>query len=60
MPESEKRPTVGKSENKTDAKRTYEFGVSKDNATLLTWLPPALMLMGVLGIGCGVWVVRRR
>ena len=30
------------------------------NTTAMVWVPLVLMLVGIIGLGTGVWVVRRR
>jgi hypothetical protein len=52
------RPAVGAG---TDpVRKPYEVNIAKDRFWSLFLLPPLLMVIGVVGIGCGVWVVRRR
>jgi hypothetical protein len=55
------RPTVGKTEPPEEGpKKPYKLEIPAENQTRMTWLPLVLMGLGVLGLGCGVWVVRRR
>jgi hypothetical protein len=53
------RPDVGKPPENRERK-VYQIGVSQESMTRLRVLPLGLMLLGVIGLGTGVWVVRRR
>ncbi len=52
------RPTVG--EGVDPIRKPYEINIVKERFWSLILLPPLLLMLGVIGIGCGVWVVRRR
>ncbi len=39
---------------------TFALNVSEDVSQRMRWLPAVLMFVGILGLGTGVWVVRRR
>ena len=53
------RPTIG--EGATGRERTtFSLGVTDEQATRLVFLPGVLMLIGVVTLGGGVWVMRRR
>jgi hypothetical protein len=54
------RPTVGKSSEGPGPRKRYTLGLSPESQARVTWLPLGLMALGVVGLGCGVWVVRRR
>jgi hypothetical protein len=41
-------------------RKEYELGIAPQDAGRLVWLPLGLMLLGVIGVGTGVWVVRRK
>jgi hypothetical protein len=41
-------------------RKEYDSGIPPQEALRLSLLPPALLLLGVVGLGTGVWVVRRR
>jgi hypothetical protein len=45
-----------------DAKKRkqYVLGVAEKDANRLAFLPLGLLLLGIVGLGTGVWVVRRR
>jgi hypothetical protein len=53
------RPDIGK---QADAKtrQVYALNVPEDTVSRVEYMPLGLMLLGVVGLGCGVWVVRRR
>jgi hypothetical protein len=52
---------VGKSAtDKGKTREVYNLNVPKENIVRLAYLPLGLILLGVVGLGCGVWVVRRR
>jgi hypothetical protein len=53
------RPDIGRPPENRERK-LYEIGLPKESMTRLLVLPLALMLLGVVGLGTGVWVVRRR
>ena len=37
-----------------------DAGAAEKANTRLVWLPVLLALVGIVGLGAGVWVVRRR
>jgi hypothetical protein len=41
-------------------RNTFTLNVSDDVAQRTRWLPTVLMFVGVIGLGTGVWVIRRR
>jgi hypothetical protein len=41
-------------------RKLYDLNVPPPNRTRFLFLPVGLMLLGVMGLGLGVWVVRRR
>ncbi|MFO0925595.1 MAG: Gldg family protein [Gemmataceae bacterium] len=41
-------------------RKEYELNVLQQDAGRLTYLPLGLMVLGIIGLGTGVWVVRRR
>jgi hypothetical protein len=41
-------------------RKEYELGIPPQEANKLKYLPLALMMLGIIGLGTGVWVVRRR
>ena len=41
-------------------RKPYELGIPPQNSARTILLPIGLMLLGVMGLGLGVWVVRRR
>jgi hypothetical protein len=41
-------------------RKAYNLNVPERSMSRLEWLPLALMTLGVVGLGLGVWVVRRR
>jgi hypothetical protein len=41
-------------------RKEYELNIPPQETTRLYFLPPALMILGIIGLGTGVWVVRRR
>jgi hypothetical protein len=41
-------------------RKDYDSGLPKTEARRLQWMPLGLMLLAVVGMGLGVWVVRRR
>jgi hypothetical protein len=44
-----------------DAKKRETFAFSPDvDISRMFWMPCILMVVGVIGLGAGVWVVRRR
>jgi hypothetical protein len=53
------RSDIGRSaEGKS--RKEYLFHPSPDTVTHMRFLPMGLLLLTVVGLGCGVWVVRRR
>jgi hypothetical protein len=54
------RPTVGKTTIGPKERKVYDLNVPETARDRLLYLPLGLMVLAVLGIGCGVWVVRRR
>lgn len=42
------------------SRKEYIFNPTPDTFTQMRWLPLGLLLLTVVGLGCGVWVVRRR
>lgn len=42
------------------SRNTFALHVQEDVAQRMRWLPAVLMVVGILGLGTGVWVVRRR
>ena len=42
------------------ARKEYVLDVPEQQQTRMLWLPGVLMLVGVIGLGGGVWLVRRR
>jgi hypothetical protein len=53
------RPAAGQSvPDRT--RKLYDLGVPETRQSRLFYLPLGLMLLGVIGLGAGVWVVRRR
>jgi hypothetical protein len=53
------RPNIGKV---AEDKERKEYSLTVPNAAIarIEWLPLGLLLLTVVGVGCGVWVVRRR
>jgi hypothetical protein len=41
-------------------RKEYELNIPPQETGRLYYLPPALMFLGIIGLGTGVWVVRRR
>ena len=40
-------------------RKEYEWNIPQQDMRRLVWLPLGLMILGVVGLGAGVWVVRR-
>ena len=40
-------------------KKEYELNIPPQEVWRLKWLPLALLMLGIVGMGTGVWVVRR-
>jgi hypothetical protein len=53
------RPSLGQVAEAKERK-VFELKVDPDVASRLFWVPGPLMLLGIVGLGLGVWVVRRR
>jgi hypothetical protein len=53
------RPDIGKQADDKESP-AYVLDVKDTSVWRLLLVPLALMLLGVVGLGCGVWVVRRR
>jgi hypothetical protein len=53
------RPNIGKTADPKERK-FYTLSASPDAVTRLQWLPGVLICVGLLGVGGGIWVVRRR
>jgi hypothetical protein len=41
-------------------RKEYDLNIPQDQTDRLKWLPLALLMLGIIGLGTGVWVVRRR
>jgi hypothetical protein len=41
-------------------RKEYNLNIPEQNVDRLKWLPLGLMMLGIVGMGTGVWVVRRR
>jgi hypothetical protein len=41
-------------------RKEYDLNIPPQDTDRLKWLPLSLMLLGIVGLGTGVWVVRRR
>jgi hypothetical protein len=41
-------------------RKEYDLGVTQEQTDRLKWLPLGLLMLGIIGMGTGVWVVRRR
>jgi hypothetical protein len=54
---SERPNDIGIEAKKQDV---YEVDPINVNFARMVWLPAALMFVGIIGLGAGVWVVRRR
>src|SRR5262249_39462730 len=54
------KSTTGSTYIEGKRRSDYDLGLQKPDAGRLLYLPPGLLLMGVVGLGTGVWVVRRR
>jgi hypothetical protein len=55
------RSDIGTSANaEVKQRKAYKLNVPEANLGRLRYLPLGLSLLGVLALGCGVWVVRRR
>jgi hypothetical protein len=53
------RPDIGATADPKERK-IFTLNVKPEVASRLTWLPLVWMLIGILGVGGGIWVVRRR
>jgi ABC-type uncharacterized transport system len=53
------RPTLGVGPEAKE-RGEYTLGITDHEVSRLKWLPTFLMLIGVVALGGGVWVVRRR
>jgi len=45
---------------KGQERKDYKFNVAEDAVTRLKFLPLAMMLLSVIGLGGAIWIVRRR
>jgi hypothetical protein len=54
------RPDIGTEYAEGKIRPEYTLGASPDVVSRLRWLPFGLMLLGLIGLGGAVWVVRRR
>jgi hypothetical protein len=54
------RPDIGKEKGANKTRQVYDLNIADQNISRLVWLPLWLILLGVIGLGGGVWVVRRR
>jgi hypothetical protein len=54
------RPVVKTSAGGGSERKVYEPHIPQQNRARVAYLPLGLAILGVLGLGCGVWVVRRR
>lgn len=53
------RPEIGTSAEHKE-RQEFTLQVTPDVASRLFWLPAVLMLVSIVGLGAGIWVVRRR
>jgi hypothetical protein len=54
------RPSIAAVEIKAKEYSEYRFPGAAVDASRLVWLPLWLSLLGVIGLGAGVWVIRRK
>ena len=45
---------------KGQERKEYRFSVGEETVTRLKYLPLAMMLLSVVGLGGAIWIVRRR
>jgi ABC-type uncharacterized transport system len=53
------RPEIGKMADPKERK-FYTLSAGQDAVTRLEWLPGFLICLGIIGLGGGIWIVRRR
>jgi hypothetical protein len=54
------RPDIGTEYAEGKIRETYTLDAKPDVVSRLRWLPMGLMMLGLVGVGGAVWVVRRR